>query len=109
MRNNPGSELEKYIAYQLKEIDSTARITRGSGNHSEIGDVQSKDYYVECKEKNTKLNIIMDYKKEYLKLMNEQPMNTLKESFIAIENSAGKKFIVMEADAFFRVIKKGYK
>jgi hypothetical protein len=107
--SQPNNELEDYIVYQLKEIDPTVRKTRMSGAGTEISDIQSRDYYCECKIKGTKLNIIMDYKKEYLKLMNEQPLNTLKESFIAIQNSEGKKFIVIEADSFFRILKKGYK
>lgn len=103
------NELEDYLETKLQEIDPTARKTRGSGSHTEIGDISSKDFYIEAKIKGTKLNIIMDYKKEFLKLQHRLPINTMKETFVAIQNSLGKKFIVIEADAFFRILKKGYK
>lgn len=109
MRKNPGSKLEKYIAQKLRKIgDTNARITRGSGNHTEIGDVSSDWFYVECKEKNNKKNIIMDYDKDYLKLINKIPVNSFKEVFVVIENKYGEKFICLEAETFFRIVKHAY-
>lgn len=108
MRNNPGSKLEKYIAQKLRKIgDTNARITRGSGNHTEIGDINSNWFYIECKEKHSKKNIIMDYNKDYLKLINNMPTKSLKEAFVVIENSMRERFVVMGVEAFFRIISKG--
>jgi len=107
--SQPNNELENYLAAKMQEIDPTARKTRGSGSHGEIGDVQSKDFYIEAKIKGTKINIIMDYHKEFIKLQNQLPLNTLKEMFVVIQNKLGKRFVVIESEAFFRILKKGYK
>lgn len=103
------NKLELYIAEKLKEIDPYARPTRGSGCGNEICDISNSVFYVECKQKRTKLNVTMDYNKEYMKSMGEIPINTDKELLLAYENKNGEKFIVMEAEAFFRVAKKAYK
>jgi len=102
------TKLEQYIAEKLKKIDKRVRPTRASGASTEIGDIYSNYFFVECKEKHTNKNIIMDYNKEYLKLINQMPVNTKKEAFIAIENKSGEKFIVMEAEAFFRLVYRAF-
>lgn len=104
-KNNP---LELYVAEKLKDVDPHARPTAGSGCGNEIGDVSNKFFFVECKQKHTKTNIIMDYMKDYHRLLCQLPVNTDKEVFVAIENKYGEKFVVMEADAFFRLVNKGY-
>lgn len=108
MRKNRGSNLEKEIVADLKQIDPECRITRGSGNHTEIADIYSNLFYIECKEKLTKENIIMDYKKEYLKLANKIPINSLKEMFIVIKNKMGEKFVVIKWESFFRILRRAY-
>ena len=57
------NELELYIAEGLKAIDPNARPTRGSGCGVEVGDVSNKFFYVEAKQKHTKENIIIDFKR----------------------------------------------
>jgi len=98
------NSLELYIAEKLKMLDRYTRPTRGSGCGNEICDVANKLFYVECKEKRTKENITIDYKAEYLKSLKDLPINTDKELLLAYENKLGKKFIVMESEAFFRMI-----
>ena len=110
MRKNPGWELEEYIAEKLREMgDSTARITKGSGNHNEIGDVSCKYFWIEVKQKHTKKNFIIDREKDWLKLANKVPIHSLKEVFIVVENKFGEKMICIKAEAFFRILERNYK
>lgn len=98
------NSLELYIAKRLRAIDKYARPTRGSGCGSEIGDINSEHFFVEAKQKLTKENIIMDYKKDWKKLLNDMPINTTKTPFVAIENKYREKFIILKADDFFDIL-----
>jgi hypothetical protein len=100
------NELELYVAEGLKRIDKQARPTRGSGCGNEIGDVSNKYFFVECKQKRTKENIIMDYKEEWLSLASRLPLNTNKIPVIAIENRYGDRFVIMSSEDFFRLAKE---
>jgi len=99
-----GKKLEFYIAEKLKEIgDKYARPTRASGASTEIGDVYSKYFFVECKERNRK-NIVIPVN-VINKLKSKMPIHTEKEWFIAYKNSEGRIFIITECDVFFRILK----
>ncbi len=100
------NQLELYIVEKLKPLDPNARPTKASGASTELGDVYNTLFFVECKQKHTSNNINVHYKKEYLKLLNETPINTKKPVFVATENNEGKVFITMEAEDFFRLVYK---
>jgi hypothetical protein len=106
--SDKNNSLELYIAEKLKPLDSNARPSKASGASTEILDIYNNIIYFECKIKRTHENIIVDYKKEYLKSLNEIPINTEKPFAIATENKYGKKFITMEADEFFEILYKAY-
>lgn len=102
-----GKKLELYIAERLKEIgDKYARPTRASGASTEIGDVYSKYFFVECKERNKK-NIVISMN-VINKLKNKMPIHTEKEWFIAYKNSEGKIFIITDDKVFFRILRRLY-
>ena len=103
-----GFSLEEFVAEKLKEIDKDSRPTRGSGNSLEIGDIYSNLLYAECKQKLTKSNITIDYKKEYLKLLNQLPLDTKKFLIIVTENKEREKFVTMNFNDFFQLVKKAY-
>ena len=98
------NSLELYIVEKLKEIGIDARVTRGSGCGNEIGDISCDKFWVECKQKHTHKNIIMDRQEVWLKLIKKVPVHSLKEIFVVIENGFGEKFIVMDSEAFFRML-----
>lgn len=100
------NELELYLVKKLQKIDKYTRQTSGSGNKNETLDIQNKYFYIEAKQKRTHDNITIDYKEEYLKSLNNMPIDTDKELLIATENSKGDRFITMEAESFFRLIDK---
>ncbi len=96
--------LEQYLVEKLLPIDPYARRTRGSGCGNEICDVFNKYFYIEAKQKLTKSNIIVDYKNEWLKSLNDMPINTLKPLLIVTENKQGEKFVTMNVDDFFEIV-----
>jgi hypothetical protein len=98
--------LEVHMAEGLKQIDKKSRPTRGSGCGNEIGDVSNRYFFVECKQKRTKENIIMDYKEEWLDLASRLPLDTKKIPIVAIENKYGDKFVVMSSEDFFKLAKE---
>jgi hypothetical protein len=100
------NELELHMAEGLKEIDHFSRPTRGSGCGNELGDVSNKYFFVECKQKRTKENIIMDYKKEWLDLFTRIPLNSQKIPIVAIENKYGERFVLMNSNDFFKLAKE---
>lgn len=93
--------LEEYVVERLKEIDPCSKKTPGSGCGASLGDVSNQYFFVECKQKRTKANIIVDYKKEYLDLVGQMPLNTKKVAIIVTENKFGDKFVTLDADDFF--------
>ena len=104
-KDNP---LELYVTQRLLGIDPHARPTRGSGSHTEIGDVSNKLFFVECKEKHTRDNVIMDYRNEYLKLCEDMPIGTQKIPIVVTENKARDKFVIIRADDFFDIVDLAY-
>lgn len=100
------NELELHIAEGLKPIDKFTRPTRGSGCGNEIGDVANKHFFVECKQKHTKANIVMDYKDEWLALNYRIPLHSCKVPVVAIENKFGERFVVMSSKDFFELAKE---
>ena len=103
------NRLEEYLVAKLQELgDKTARKSAGSGCGNDIADVVCKDFYIEAKINATRDNIIVRYKEEWLKLLSEIPLNTHKIPMIAKENKQGDRFITIEAEDFFRLIRGLY-
>lgn len=100
------NELEVHMAEGLKQIDKKSRPTRGSGCGNEIGDVSNRHFFVECKQKRTKENVIVDYKDEWLGITSRMPLNSRKIPVIAIENKYGDRFVIMSSKDFFQLAKE---
>ena len=100
-----GKKLEKIIAERLREVgDKYARPTKNSGASTEIGDVLSKLFFVQAKKRNTKsFSISM---KEWDKLESQIPINSLKPIIYVNENKDERKFITIEFEDFFRLLKE---
>ena len=96
--------LERYVVEKLLPLDPYARPTRNSGGGNETLDITNKYFYVECKMKKTRSNIIVDYKKEWLKSLNSMPVNTLKPLIIVTENKEGERFVTLSAEDFFDLV-----
>jgi len=101
-----GAKLEQYILTKVKEIDPQARLSRGSGCGNDIGDITSNILYCECKKRNTESINIKE--STWRHLINQLPINTQKLSIMALENKNNKRFIVLEVEDFFKILKKYY-
>jgi len=98
------NKLERYVVEKLLPIDPYTRPTRGSGCGNECCDISNKYFYIEAKQKKTKDNIIIDYKKEWLKSLNSMPVNTFKPLIIVTENKPGERFVTLSAEDFFDLL-----
>jgi hypothetical protein len=99
-----GRKLEEYVLAKVKEIDPQARLSRGSGCGNDIGDITSNILYCECKKRNTESISIKE--SVWLHLVNKLPINTEKISIMALENKNNKRFIVLELEDFFKILKE---
>ena len=104
-KDNP---LEIYVAEKLKEYgDKYARPTRASGASTEIGDVYSNYFYVECKQQLT-LKDAKISKEVWKKLLKQIPVHKAHEKppMLVVENEDHDRFVVMDIDDFFRLIEE---
>lgn len=100
------NSLESWVVGKLEVLDPYARRTRGSGCGNEIGDVSNKYLYVECKMKHGKENIIVEFENEWLHLERQLPIKTEKIQVVITENKFGKKFVTLNAEDFFDLLKE---
>jgi len=99
-----GRKLEEWVLSKVKEFDSTARLSRGSGCGNDYADINCNFAYIECKKRNTKdFNIKEDVWKH---LNNNLPIDTKKYCFMVHENENGVRLLTLSAEDFFRIIKK---
>jgi hypothetical protein len=99
-----GKLLEELLLSYLKELDPQARLTRASGASNDIGDVQNSLFYCECKNWN-KENVILKMS-TWNHLVNQIPINSNKIPIFVFQNNKYKKFVTLELDDFFRLIKE---
>jgi hypothetical protein len=102
-----GNKLEDWVVEQLKNLgDIFARRSRMSGGRWDTGDVVSDIVYAQCKKANVEHITIS--RKEWQKLENQIPvhMATVKPMIYVNENKYEEKFVTMEANDFFRLLKK---
>ena|SRR3989304_2968622 len=102
-KKEKGTELEQTVLSYIKEFDLQARLSRGSGNGNDIGDINNNRFYVECKNWN-KDNVIMKIK-DWEHLTNQMPINSSKIPLYVFQNNQNKKFVICEIDDFFNLIK----
>lgn len=98
-----GAGLENYILAKVKETDSQARLSRGSGCGNDIGDIVSYKFFIECKKRNTKS--VQVNNNVWNHLLAHLPINTQKIPLLALENHDSKRWIVIDCEDFFRLMK----
>jgi len=101
-----GQLLEEWVLSKIKEFDPTARLSRASGASNDLGDINSNFIYCECKKRNTETIGIKE--SVWNHLLTQLPINTKKISIMVLENKNNKRFVVLDADEFFRIIKEKY-
>jgi len=99
-----GAKLEEYVLSKVKELDPQARLSRGSGCGNDHADIVSNFCYVECKKRNT---VDFTIKEDvWLHLNNKLPINTTKLCFMVHENKNGKRWVTLDIEDFFRLIRE---
>jgi hypothetical protein len=108
MSNDKGKELEIFVAEKLQEIfqeNPAIRPTKASsgGSHNtEVGDILSKKFYVECK--NNQNNWFR--KRIWQKLLNSLSFGSLKIPLYIIEDEIEGKLIMLTFADFCRILKE---
>jgi len=97
-----GTQLENWVLSHFKD-DRLARLSRASGATNDIGDVVTSNYFIETK--NWNRDCVTLSMKTWNHLINQLPINSQKLPIYVYQNKNGKKFIIMDAEDFFRRIK----
>lgn len=99
-----GKELELLISSYLKKHDKYARPTKASGGSTELHDILSKEYAIECKVRNSENATIK--KKVWDKLCREIPVGSFKIPILALQNKHQDTWIVLQCSDFFNILTK---
>ena len=102
----PWEKLQWYVADKFRDMgDILARPTVGSGNGNENGDVYTTfPFTIECKQRTTKdLTISIEV---WNKNKADIPLNSPKLPLLFLENEDGMRFVVLEANDFFDILKE---
>ena len=101
-----GKKLEEYVSQRLAEAlnDSSIRPTKNSGASTQLADILSRQYIVECKKRNTKNITIKE--DVWNKLCAEVPINSLRIPVYVLENINHKRWLVVDFEDFCHIIKE---
>jgi len=103
-----GTLLEMFVAERLQEIFNETpsirptKASSGGKRNTEIGDINSKNVFVECKNHN-KTTISL---KVWDKLINSIPMNSTKTPLYIVKRPTGEILITLKFEDFFRILKE---
>jgi hypothetical protein len=102
-KREKGKQLELWILSHFSD-DKLARLSRASGATNDIGDVVTSNYFIEAKNWNRECVTLS--MKTWNHLINQLPINTTKTPIYVYQNNKDKKFVIMEAEDFFRLLKE---
>jgi hypothetical protein len=106
-RREKGKQLEYLVAQYLKDIENYVRPTKASGASTELGDIKSSLFLIECKNWDTK-NVIIN-KQIWDKLNREYPIDSARIPLLVQSNNAGDVFVSLKLADFFEIVNKAYK
>ena len=95
-------KLEEYVISKFQEVYPEARETPGSGNTLDDADVRMPHWVIECKDTNTKENIIVTQK--WIEKVRQQAYSREKEWAIVNSNKNGEKVITLDLEIFIEVL-----
>lgn len=102
-----GISLEEKVVDKLKVIEPNCRRTKGSGCSTELGDILSKYFLIECKQKTVKNITIVE--NIWNKLLLELPVDTKRVPLYVLGNENNKVWVCMDMNDFFNIVYKAYK
>jgi hypothetical protein len=100
-----GNELEEIIANKIRVIEPNCRRTKNSGANTELEDLNSQYFLVQCKVDTKKENIIIKIK-DWNKLMRKLPIQSKRIPIFANKQKDGIITITLGLDDYFRLIYK---
>ena len=99
-----GLELEKLVVAYFKDIDAKTRLSRASGALMDVADIVNKEFYIECKKRDT-ANLTINIK-VWSKLCNKIPIGSMKTPLLILQNNDNDIFVVCNIQDFVRIIKE---
>ena len=95
-----GNFLEDFIVDRIKVIEPNCRRTKNSGASTELEDVLSKHFIVQCKVDNTHDNIIVKIK-DWQKLFRALPIDSKRVPIFVNQQKTGTVSITLSVADFF--------
>lgn len=95
-----GNILEELVVSYIKKIDPKARRTKNSGASSELEDVLSSKFIVQCKVDNSHNNIIIQ-KKDWDKLIFALPIDSKRIPIFVNRQKDGLITVTLTIDDYF--------
>ena len=103
-----GNLLEDFIVDRIKVIEPNCRRTKNSGGSTELEDVLSRFFIVQCKVDNTHDNIIIKIK-DWEKLFRALPINSKRIPMFVNQQNTGTVSITLSVADFFNLVYKAFK
>jgi hypothetical protein len=103
-----GNKLEDFIVDRIKVIEPHCRRTKNSGGSTELEDVLSKYFLVQCKVDNIHDNIIIK-KRDWEKLFRALPINSKRIPIFVNQQKTGTVTLTLSVTDFFNLIYKLFK
>ena len=107
-KRNVGNKLEDFIVDRIKVIEPNCRRTKNSGGSTELEDVLSKFFLVQCKVDNSHDNIIIK-KTDWEKLFRALPINSRRMPIFVNQQKTGTVSITVSVADFFALVYKLFK
>jgi hypothetical protein len=102
-KRSVGNKLEDFIVDRIREIEPRCRRTKNSGASTELEDILSSFFMVQCKVDNTHENIIIK-QADWRKLFNALPINSKRIPLFVNQNKSGTVSITLSDADFFRLV-----
>lgn len=103
-----GNRLEEFIVDRIKIIEPNCRRTKNSGGSTELEDILSQYFMVQCKVDNMHENIIIK-KQDWEKLFRALPINSKRLPLFVNQQKNGIITITLSVADFFNLVYKCFK
>ena len=100
-----GNQLEELVVSYIKKIESTVRRTKNSGGSTELEDVLSSYFIVQCKVDNTHENIIVK-KDDFIKLERALPISSTRIPIFINKQKDGIVTVTLRIEDYFSTVYK---
>ncbi len=103
-----GNKLEEIIVAYIKDFEPTARRTKNSGASTELEDILSEYFLVQCKVDNVHENIIIKHE-DWEQLKRKIPIRSKRIPIFVNQAKDKKVTITLDVEDFFAIFRKAIK